>query len=101
MKAGKIVVVLLIAALVAGFFVFDLNQYLSLEWLKSQQESLNAQVAANPMLAAAIFFGVYVLVTALSLPGAALMTLAGGALFGLGWGCCWCPLPRCWAPLWP
>jgi pyruvate/2-oxoglutarate dehydrogenase complex dihydrolipoamide dehydrogenase (E3) component/uncharacterized membrane protein YdjX (TVP38/TMEM64 family) len=86
MKAGKIVVVLLIAALIAGFFVFDLNQYFSLEWLKSQQESLNAQVAAKPMLAAAIFFGVYVLVTALSLPGAALMTLAGGALFGLGWG---------------
>ena len=86
MKAGKIIVVLLIAALVASFFVFDLNQYFSLEWLKSQQENLNAQVAANPYLAAAIFFGVYVVVTALSLPGAALMTLVGGALFGLGWG---------------
>ncbi|KAA0694577.1 pyridine nucleotide-disulfide oxidoreductase [Halopseudomonas laoshanensis] len=86
MKAGKIIVILLIAALVASFFVFDLNQYFSLEWLKSQQENLNAQVAANPYLAAAIFFGVYVVVTALSLPGAALMTLVGGALFGLGWG---------------
>lgn len=86
MKAGKIIVVLLIAALVASFFVFDLNQYFSLEWLKGQQENLNAQVAANPYLAAAIFFGVYVVVTALSLPGAALMTLVGGALFGLGWG---------------
>ncbi|PCC97411.1 FAD-dependent oxidoreductase [Halopseudomonas pelagia] len=86
MKAGKIIVVLLIAALVASFFVFDLNQYFSLEWLKSQQENLNVQVAANPYLAAAIFFGVYVVVTALSLPGAALMTLVGGALFGLGWG---------------
>ncbi|MFT6463235.1 FAD-dependent oxidoreductase [Halopseudomonas sp.] len=86
MKAGKIIVVLLIAALVASFFVFDLNQYFSLEWLKSQQENFNAQVAANPYLAAAIFFGVYVVVTALSLPGAALMTLVGGALFGLGWG---------------
>ena len=86
MKTGKLLLLALIAALVAGFFIFDLNQYFSLDALKAQQQALNAQVAANPWLAAGIFFVVYVLVTALSLPGAALMTLVGGALFGLGWG---------------
>ena len=86
MKTGKLLLLALIAALVAGFFIFDLNQYFSLDALKAQQQALNAQVAANPWLAAGMFFVVYVLVTALSLPGAALMTLVGGALFGLGWG---------------
>lgn len=86
MKAGKIIVLLVIAALVASFFVFDLNDYFSLEQIKAQQQLLNAQVTANPWLAGGIFFGIYVMVTALSLPGAALMTLLGGALFGLGWG---------------
>ncbi len=86
MKTGKIIVLLVIAALVAGFFLFDLNQYFSLEEIKAQQATLNAQVSANPWLAGGIFFAIYVLVTALSLPGAALMTLLGGALFGIGWG---------------
>lgn len=86
MKIGKMIVVVLIAALIAGFFIFDLNQYFSLAWLKQQQAGLDAQVTANPLRAAALFFAVYVVVTALSLPGAALMTLVGGALFGLGWG---------------
>lgn len=86
MKAGKIIVLLVIAALVASFFVFDLNQFFSLEGIKAQQQALNAQVSANPWLAGGFFFGLYILVTALSLPGAALLTLLGGALFGLGWG---------------
>lgn len=86
MKAGKILALLVIAALVASFFLFDLNEYFSLEQIKAQQQLLNAQVSANPLLAAGIFFAVYVLVTSLSLPGAALMTLLGGAVFGLGWG---------------
>jgi pyruvate/2-oxoglutarate dehydrogenase complex dihydrolipoamide dehydrogenase (E3) component/uncharacterized membrane protein YdjX (TVP38/TMEM64 family) len=86
MKAGKLIALLVIAALVASFFLFDFNEYFSLEQIKAQQQVLNAQVSANPWLAAGIFFAVYVLVTALSLPGAALMTLLGGAVFGLGWG---------------
>lgn len=86
MKAGKLIALLIIAALVASFFLFDLNQYFSLEQIKAQQQALNEQVSANPLLAAGIFFAVYVLVTSLSLPGAALMTLLGGAVFGLGWG---------------
>ncbi|WP_010485482.1 FAD-dependent oxidoreductase [Pseudomonas sp. S9] len=86
MNSRKILLMGVILALIASFFVFDLGQYLNLEALKAQQASLNAQVSAQPLLAAGIFFVIYVAVTALSLPGAALMTLLGGALFGLGEG---------------
>ncbi len=83
MNSRKIAVLALILVLLAGFFVFDMGRYLSLDAIKTQQAALDAQVEAHPWLAGGVFFIVYVLVTALSLPGAALMTLAGGALFGL------------------
>jgi len=83
MNSRKIAVLALILVLLAGFFVFDMGQYLSLDAIKAQQAALDAQVEAHPWLAGGVFFIVYVLVTALSLPGAALMTLVGGALFGL------------------
>ncbi len=86
MNLKKAAALLAIVALIVAFFVFDLNQYFSLDAIKAQQQNLNAQVVANPLLAGGLFFLAYVAVTALSLPGAALMTLAGGALFGLGWG---------------
>ncbi len=76
----------LILLLLASFFVFDLGQYLTLASLKAQQGALQAQVAAEPWLAAGVFFAVYVLVTGLSLPGASLLTLVAGALFGLWQG---------------
>ena len=76
---------LLVAAVVL-FFAFDLGQYLNLEAIKARQAQLEGWRAAQPLQAALIFFGAYVLVTALSLPGATVMTLAGGAIFGLGWG---------------
>lgn len=56
---------------------------LSLQGLKSRQESLEAWVSARHWLALGSFFAVYVAVTSLSLPGAAILTLAAGALFGL------------------
>ncbi|TWC32768.1 pyruvate/2-oxoglutarate dehydrogenase complex dihydrolipoamide dehydrogenase (E3) component [Pseudomonas sp. SJZ079] len=83
MNPRKLAVLGLILALIASFFIFDLGQYLSLEALKAQQAALNAQVAASPWQAAGLFFLAYVAVTGLSLPGAALMTLLAGALFGL------------------
>ena len=83
MNSRKIAVLALILVLLAGFFVFDMGQYLSLDAIKAQQAALDAQVAAHPWLAGGVFLLGYVLVTALSLPGAALMTLVGGALFGL------------------
>lgn len=75
-----------LVAAAALFFAFDLGQYLNLDTIKARQAQLEGWRAAQPLRAALIFFGAYVLVTALSLPGAAVMTLAGGAVFGLWWG---------------
>ena len=87
MSAGKrwgLLAVLVLA--VAAFFALGLNRYLSLDFIKSQQSQLEAWRAANPLVAALTFFAIYVATTALSLPGATLLTLAAGAIFGLGWG---------------
>jgi pyruvate/2-oxoglutarate dehydrogenase complex dihydrolipoamide dehydrogenase (E3) component/uncharacterized membrane protein YdjX (TVP38/TMEM64 family) len=80
---GRIALILFVAAAVAAFFVFDLGAYLSLEALKGQQAELSAFVERQPAAAIGFFFLLYVAVTALSLPGAAIMTLAAGAIFGL------------------
>lgn len=79
----RILFVAAIAGLIVAFFALDLGQYLDLEYIKSEQANLTALVESNPFTAAAIYFGIYVLVTSLSLPGAAIITLVGGALFGL------------------
>ena len=87
MSAGKrwgVLAVLLLA--VVAFFALGLGRYLSLEFIKAQQGQLETWRAANPLRAALTFFVVYIAVTALSLPGATLLTLAAGAIFGLGWG---------------
>src|SRR5688572_19385352 len=86
MNRGKLVVLLVIAALVAAFFVFDLRQYFSIEFFQSRREAIQAYFQANPLQTAAIYFAAYVAVTGLSLPGAAILTLVGGAIFGLLWG---------------
>ncbi len=78
----KILIVLAIAIAVALFFVFDLHRYLTLIELKARQEAFQEFYAANRALTLGGYFVLYVIVTALSLPGAAVMTLAGGALFG-------------------
>ena len=83
MNLRKLILLVVIATLIASFFIFDLGQYLNLTNLKTQQEAFSEQVSANPWLIGGAYFFIYVLVTALSLPGAALMTLLGGALFGL------------------
>ena len=83
-KRWGMLVVLVLA--VVAFFAFGLGRYLSLEFIKSQQGQLEAWRAANPLVAALTFFGIYIAVTALSLPGATILTLAAGAIFGLGWG---------------
>ncbi len=76
----------MIAALAAAFFYLDAGQYLRLEYFREQRAAIEAFYAAHPMQSAAIYLAVYVAVTALSLPGAAIMTLVGGAIFGLLWG---------------
>jgi pyruvate/2-oxoglutarate dehydrogenase complex dihydrolipoamide dehydrogenase (E3) component/uncharacterized membrane protein YdjX (TVP38/TMEM64 family) len=82
----KIAVLFVAAILIALYVAFDVGRFVSLDELKRQQSAIENFRAANPWLAAAIYFAVYVAVTALSLPGAAIMTLAGGAVFGLLWG---------------
>ena len=82
----KIILVLALALLMAGFFIFDLHQLLTLDGIKGSLDQIQSWQAEAPLLTAGIYFGIYIVVTALSLPGAAIMTLVGGALFGLGWG---------------
>jgi pyruvate/2-oxoglutarate dehydrogenase complex dihydrolipoamide dehydrogenase (E3) component/uncharacterized membrane protein YdjX (TVP38/TMEM64 family) len=86
MSRNRLITLIIIAALVGAFFVFDLGQYLTLEYMKAKQAELESFRQQNPLGTAAVFFGVYVVVTALSLPGAAVMTLVIGAVFGLLWG---------------
>jgi pyruvate/2-oxoglutarate dehydrogenase complex dihydrolipoamide dehydrogenase (E3) component/uncharacterized membrane protein YdjX (TVP38/TMEM64 family) len=82
----KLALIAAIAAFVAAFFVFDLREYFSLDYFRSQQAAIDAHYRAQPLQTAAIYFLIYVVVTGLSLPGAAVMTLVGGAIFGLLWG---------------
>ena len=86
MKASRAALLLAVAALIAAFFVFDLGRFLSLDFFAGQREAIAAYRHANPLLAATAFFLVYVAVAALSLPGAALLTLVAGAVFGLAQG---------------
>lgn len=73
---------LLLLALVA-WFQLDLGQYLTLDALKAQQSAIDGYYRANPLLVTAAFFAIYVALTALSVPGAAILTLAAGAIFGV------------------
>ncbi len=86
MNRQKGLLLLVIIGLVGAFFYFDLTQYLTLEYLQTQRDALIEWRRSEPLFATALFFVVYVLVTALSLPGATVMTLAVGAVFGLFWG---------------
>ncbi len=83
MKTSKIVLLVFIAVLVAVFFAFDLQDYLSLESLKAQQTAIADYRQTHPLLAVALYAALYIAVTGLSLPGAAVLTLAGGAVFGI------------------
>lgn len=82
----KLAILVILAALVAAYFVFDLGQYLTLEGIKAVAADLTAFQQDNALAVIAGFFLAYVLVTAASIPGAAIMTLAAGALFGVVWG---------------
>jgi pyruvate/2-oxoglutarate dehydrogenase complex dihydrolipoamide dehydrogenase (E3) component/uncharacterized membrane protein YdjX (TVP38/TMEM64 family) len=81
-KSKLILIVALVAAIIA-FFAFDLGRFFSLDFIKQSQERFAELYKTQPALVIGSFFAIYVAVTALSLPGAAIMTLAGGAIFGL------------------
>ena len=83
MSRNKLLLIGLLVVCIAAFFVFDLGRFLSLDYLKSRQLEFAALYAERPLWVISAYFVLYVAVTALSLPGAAIMTLAGGAIFGL------------------
>jgi uncharacterized membrane protein YdjX (TVP38/TMEM64 family) len=82
----KILIVLFLASLFFVIWLFDLSQYLTLDFIHAQQEAFKQFQLSHPLLVLAIFFIAYVVITSLSLPGAAVMTLLGGALFGFWQG---------------
>ena len=86
MQFRRLALVLTVGLAIAAFFAFDLGQYLNLQTLKTQQAAIQSFHANSPLLSVAAYFVIYVVTTALSLPGAVLLTLAGGAVFGLLWG---------------
>lgn len=79
----RLLLLLLLLGAVGAFFLFDLDRYFTLESLQQNRHAFAEFRAQSPWLAPAVFFVIYVLITAVSLPGAAIMTLAAGALFGL------------------
>jgi dihydrolipoamide dehydrogenase len=86
MNSRKMIVLLVVALLVFIYFLFDLDKVLTLDYFKAQRDGIISWKSSHPIVATLVFFVVYVLVTALSLPGAAVMTLVIGAVFGLIWG---------------
>ncbi|MCU0767336.1 MAG: FAD-dependent oxidoreductase [Gammaproteobacteria bacterium] len=86
MTPSRLLLVAVVAALVAAYFFLGLGQYLSLDHFRASQAAIEAQRAAHPFATAGLFFLAYVAVTGLSVPGAVVMTLAAGAIFGLWWG---------------
>lgn len=86
MNKGKIAIVAVVVAFIVAFVWFDLGRYFDLEHLKSRQADIDAFYREHPLTVLAAYFVGYVAITGLSLPGAAIMTLAGGAVFGLLWG---------------
>lgn len=82
----KLPLLILIIIAISLLWFFDAGRYLDLAFIKENQEAFTQYYAENSVLTIALFFTVYVIVTGLSFPGAAILTLAGGALFGFSSG---------------
>lgn len=86
MNARRVLLLAVLAALLFAAVTLDFERFLRLDYVKSQHAAIEAWRASQPVAAALAYFAAYVAVTGLSLPGAAVMTLLGGAVFGLWWG---------------
>src|ERR1700693_2511192 len=86
MSRRRLLLAALLLGSIAAFFAFDLGQYFNLEFFKGKQAAIEEFKRANPLAAAGIFFAIYLAVTGLSVPGAAILSVAVGAIFGLLWG---------------
>ncbi|MEW5737170.1 MAG: TVP38/TMEM64 family protein [Thermodesulfobacteriota bacterium] len=80
---ARIALALVIVALVAAFFALDLGRYVNFSYIKASQTRFAEVYAGHPLAVIAVYMAIYILVAALSLPGAAVLTLLGGALFGV------------------
>ncbi len=83
MNKSKVFVVTLVIALIAAFFLFDLGRYFSLDYFKSQQAAIDSYYHAHAFETIAAFLAIYITAIAVSIPGATVLTLAAGAIFGL------------------
>jgi uncharacterized membrane protein YdjX (TVP38/TMEM64 family) len=82
MNKKKLFILISVALLATLFFYFDLGRFITLEALKENRKQLAAFYASHRLTTVAMFMVLYVLQTALSLPGAAVLSLAAGAIFG-------------------
>ncbi len=86
MNKNKILLIIIVFSAIAAFFIFDLGQYISIDFFIAQQKSIMNYYETYPVNTGIIFFGLYVFLTGLSLPAAGIMTIISGAIFGLFWG---------------
>ncbi len=86
MKNSRIILLVTLLVLIGAFYALDLGHYLTLAYFKSQHDVIESYRLAHPLATGLAFSAIYIAVTGLSLPGAALMSLAIGAVFGLAWG---------------
>ena len=86
MNKNKILLIIIVFSAIAAFFIFDLGQYISIDFFIAQQKSIMNYYEIYPVNTGIIFFGLYVFLTGLSLPAAGIMTIISGAIFGLFWG---------------
>ena len=86
MKKKQILLLTGVVIITTLLFAFDIQQYLNLEFIKARQAELDHYYLMNPIQTGVLFFITYVIVTSLSLPGAAILTLSAGAIFGIVWG---------------
>ena len=83
MSKSKVIIIAVVAALIGAFFIFDLGQYFTLDYLKAEKDNILASYEQSKLVTIAVYMLIYITVTALSLPGAVIMTLAGGVVFGV------------------
>ena len=86
MSIQKVVLLVIFLSLIALFFALDLQQIFNLEYFQAQRDVILAYKTENFWLSSLIYFLLYIIIAALSLPAAAILTIAGGAVFGLAWG---------------
>ena len=86
MSIKKVVLLVIFLSLITLFFVLDLQQIFNLEYFQTQRDDILAYKAENFWLSSLLYFVLYIIAAALSLPAAAILTIAGGAVFGLVWG---------------